>query len=308
MNIDLPLNSYLKPLKKYLDRKDCVEICINHEHEVVIENTKGEWSFIKDNNVTRKLFEDLANYLANKSGQRFDSKMPIFSGRLPNYGYRMQIMTGAMVESGLAVCIRVSQAQKLPLNSWMSEEKAKELSDLIVAGNTILICAGTGCGKTTLMNSMIEYIPLDKRIVTLQDTQELVVNHRNVVHFIKSKTDTDIAGLEYKHFMNCITRTRPDRILLGEIDVDNTVAFLNLSSSGHAGSISTIHAENPIEAVNRLCINAQMSGKTTASVESIRKFALDSVHYFIMLTKTTTKAGRVFKADFISTKELINEF
>jgi len=304
---DIPLNELIKPLKKYLDKKDLVELCVNKEHEIVLQDLKGEWTYKNDKAITKQLFQDLGSFLADRSGQDFGHKTPIFSGNLPQYDYRIQINIGAMVESGLAVAIRVSKALKLKLNSWMEEEEAAQLSQLIIEGKTMLICAGTGCGKTTLMNAMLEHIPLDKRIVTLQDTPELVLPHRNVCNLIKSKTNTDIAGLKYKHYMNSITRLTPDRILLGEIDTDNTLAFLNLSNSGHSGSISTIHAETPRQALNRLCNNILMSGETNASAESIMRFALDVIDYFVLVTKTNTPQGRVFRARLVASKEIENE-
>jgi type IV secretion system protein VirB11 len=298
--IDTVLGGYIKPLKKYLDKKDIVEICCNREHELVIENTRGQWEYHKDAKITRTLFENIGSYLANKTSQRFDTKTPTFSGTLPGYGYRLQICTGAMVGTGIAVSIRVSQASSYPLESYMSQEEADKLTRYVKEGKTLLICAATGCGKTTLLNSLIPYIPEDARIISLQDTPELVIPHRNHVSLMKSKTDTDIAGLKYKHYMNAITRLYPTRVLLGEIDTDNVLAFLKLVNTGHSGSISTIHAENAHEAVNSLCINVQMSGETNATVESIREFALKAVDFFVVLTKEQTPQGRVFKATIVS--------
>jgi len=302
--IDTVLSGYIKPLKKYLDKTNIVEICCNQPHELVIEDTRGNWEYFKDTKITRELFENIANYLANKTTQRFDHKTPTFSGTLPGYGYRLQICSGAMVQSGIAVSIRVSQASSYPLESYMPKEEANKLMKYVEVGKTLLICAGTGCGKTTFLNSLIPYIPSDSRIISLQDTPELVIPHKNYVSLMKSKTDSDIAGLKYKHYMNAITRLYPTRVLLGEIDTDNVLAFLKLVNTGHSGSISTIHAENAHEAVNSLCINVQMSGETNATVESIREFALKAVDYFVVLTKHQTDKGREFRAKIVSREEV----
>nr|AKN37588.1 Type II/IV secretion system ATP hydrolase TadA/VirB11/CpaF, TadA subfamily [Vibrio sp. FF_291] len=304
---DLPLKGYLKPLLKYLEKKDIVEICVNKEGEIALEDIKGQWHWFSDKNITRELFETLAKYLANKTTQRFGADVPSYAGTLPGYGYRLQINCGAMVQSGLAVSIRISQASKYPLTSYMSEEKAEILSEMVKDGKTILVCGATGSGKTTLLNALIDHIPQDKRIITLQDTPELVVSHRNAVHLIKSKTESDIAGLKYKHFMNAITRLRPDRILLGEIDTDNVLAFLKLANIGHSGSISTIHASNPVEALNSLCTNVQMSGESNATVESIYQFAKQAIDCFITIKKINTPTGRQFVVDYILREDVKNE-
>ncbi|CZF87178.1 Type IV secretion system protein VirB11 [Grimontia marina] len=90
-------------------------------------------------------------------------------------------------------------------------------------------------------------------------------------------------------------RLRPDRILLGEIDIENTMAFLNIANSGHSGSISTIHAENREEALNKRCLNAQLSGvKGDKSV--IMGYATEAIDAFVSLSKTIENGKRVFKA------------
>lgn len=303
---DIPLETYIKPLKKYLDKKDIVEICINQEHEVMIEDIKGAWTITKDKNITRKVITELANYLANKTGQRFDAETPMFRGNLPNYNYRLQINGGAMVGSGIAVAIRVATAQRFELTSWMSESKANELIEHVKNGKTILICAGTGAGKTTLLNSLIPYIPETQRIITLEDTPELQVPHKNQVNLLKSGTGSDVAGLTYKDFINSITRLRPDRILMGEIDIGNALAFLRLSNSGHSGSISTIHAENGLEAIDALCMNVRMGGDAQGAQDpDIRAYAIKAIDYFIILKRKITPEGRFFSAKFMSTDEVL---
>jgi len=179
----------------------------------------------------------------------------------------------------------------------MDEEKANKLIEFVKAGKTILVCAGTGSGKTTFLNSLLVHIPLSERIITIEDTRELIVPHKNSAHMLKSKTGTDIAKSSYADFINACMRVRPDRILLGEIDIENSMVFLNLANSGHSGSISTIHAYTPEEAFNKLCLNASLSGAQGASRADVMEYAKSAVDVFVSLSKQKIDGKRVFSAD-----------
>ncbi|MUK91890.1 hypothetical protein GNP80_05500 [Aliivibrio fischeri] len=283
-------------LEPYFKRKDLVEICINKEGEILLETNKGKWESKKDAKLTIEALRMLTKTMATMSGQEFTVTTPMYSGRIPNYNYRIQTNIGAQVESGIAISIRIGQSTVYPINSYMDDEKANRLIQLVKEGKTILVCAGTGCGKTTFLNSLLVHIPLEQRIITIEDTRELIVPHHNVVNMLKSKTGTDVAKLGYADFINACMRMRPDRILLGEIDIENSMIFLNLANSGHSGSISTIHAYTPEEAMNKLCLNASLSGAQGASREDVMEYAKSAVDVYVSLTKEIIDGNRVFSA------------
>jgi type IV secretion system protein VirB11 len=284
-------------LEKYLKRDDVVEIIINKEGEVLLELTNGDWLKQRDKKVTLNALRDLGEILANERGVEFGVNSPIYSGRLPHYGYRIQLNMFSHVESGVSLAIRVAQAKRVPLESYMSAREAARLIELIQQGKTMLIIAGTGCGKTTLLNSMLCHIPSDNRIITIEDTRELVIPHDNCTSFVIAKNGTDAAQLGYKEMIDSSLRLRPDRILLGEITVDNVMPFLNISSSGHRGSISTLHAHTPDEAVNKLFINAAMSGSDIKE-DVMSRLVRDCIDVFVMIEKRIENGKRIFTARF----------
>lgn len=288
-------NKQIAIFEKYFNRKDLVEIIVNKEGEVCLETITGDWKYKADKNMTIENIRLLTETMATMSGQKFDLSIPIFSGRIPRFDYRIQVNIGAHVASGIALAIRIGQPTVYAIDSYMPKPDAERLINMVKSGKTILINAATGCGKTTFLNSLIAHIPLDQRIVTLEDTQELIVPHRNTTAFLKSKSGTDIAGLKFSDFINSMLRLRPDRILLGEIDIENTMAFLNIANSGHSGSISTIHAENREEALNKLCLNAQLSG-VKGDKSDIMGYATEAIDAFVSLSKTIENGKRVFKA------------
>ena len=260
MTISALLDKSLSILKPYLDKKNITEISINKPGEVWLENNKG-WKLIKDKNLTLTALNYLAQNLATESGQLFNEEVPFLSMLIPGYnGYRLQVVGGSVVTSGIAYSIRVMQALSLKLSHWFNNNEIKQLQQIITNKKNVLISGGTSSGKTTLLNSLLKEIDKKERIITIEDTQELVITQPNCLHFIKSKTATDVANVSYESLINASLRMRPDRILIGEIDIENTPRFLRILNIGHAGSFATIHANSPSDAIDALVMNAKLSG------------------------------------------------
>lgn len=278
------LNKNLEVLKPYLNKKDIVEITINKPGEIWIETINNGWIKKNDKNLNLSKLTNLAKILATESGQDFNDETPILSLSLPYYGYRLQVVSGAAVDSGFCLSIRVSAALEIELSSWFSKNEIKKIKYLVKNRKTILVSGGTGSGKTTLLNALLREIDYHDRIITLEDSKELVVHQPNHVRLLKSKTGTDIAKLSYKDFINAIMRLRPDRILLGEIDIENTYNFLRLINTGHSGSFATIHANSFDGAVAALMMNCELSG-LQGNNETIKKYALEHIDVIIQVER-----------------------
>ena len=287
------LDNHLAILKPYLSRKDIVEVSINKPGEVWLETEHKGWQCRKDSKLTLSRLLHLAKVLATEAGQEFSDEVPMLSLSLPKYGYRLQVVSGSAVDSKFSLSIRVSAALDIPLSSWFSAEEEAYIKTLIAKRSTMLISGGTGSGKTTLLNALLREIDAKDRIITLEDSRELIVRQPNHVRLIKSKTGTDVASLSYKDFINAIVRLRPDRILLGEIDVENTANFLRLINTGHDGSFATIHANSTEAAIDALVQNCELGG-FKGSAESIRRYALQHINYIIQVRRT---AKRTFSAE-----------
>ena len=117
---------------------------------------------------------------------------------------------------------------------------------------SILISGGTGSGKTTILNALSNYIPVDERLITIEDTLELVIPHANHVRLLYSKSGIGLGGVTAEALLQASLRMRPDRILLGEMRDDAAWTYLNEVVSGHPGSISTIHGANPVQGFKKL--------------------------------------------------------
>ena len=253
------LKTHIKPLEKYFKRPDVVEICINRPGSIWIETMDG-WEEKKDPELTLRALNNFAGVLATTNNQVFDDFTPLLATSLPGYGYRVQVVGGALAQGGFSMSIRIAQASRFNLDDYMGGKEARLLESAIKTGKTVLVAGGTSSGKTTLLNSMIRMIPDHTRLFVIEDTAELVIDQPNCVRLLKSKTGTDIAKITYKDIINSAMRMRPDRILMGELDIENTVPFLRLLNAGHGGSMATVHADSPAKAIDAIVLNAQLSG------------------------------------------------
>lgn len=161
------------------------------------------------------------------------------------------------------------------------ERSLEDLLDIVRRGKPVLVSGGTNTGKTSLLNRLVREIPPETRIVTVEDAREINLPHQNKVHLVVSRTATG-TNVDYGTIINAILRLSPDVVLLGEVSVDNSYPLLRLLNTGHEGFIGTIHANNPLEALEALKRNIELAGhssrgavpflaRTIARVVQIRK-------------------------------------
>lgn len=290
------LNSVIKPFKKYFEKKNLVEICFNTPQEVWFEFDDGNWKHETCKEITEHVLDDLVCNLAAYHGQDFNAQNPIFSGHIPGYGFRAQAMKGSTTEGGFNLTIRVGKTTLFPLDSYMEKSESDEIQSLVEQGKTLIVCGATGSGKTTFLNSLITYIPKDLRIISVEDSRELIIPHKNHQAILKSKNSTDVAKISYAQIINHIMRSRPDRILMGEIDTENAFPFLNLANSGHSGCLTTIHADSAEQTINKLCSNAALNGAQGARREDIVHYAKEAIDGIITVRRNRKSKGRRFTA------------
>ncbi len=258
------LESSDKIFGKYLDDKDLIEICYNGDYVVWTLDNRGEWKSFseKDNEVfSVENLMAFARIVASHNNKGVDSvKNTILSGTLFG-GERIQIVLPPTTgdEKIISITIRKPSEKVFPHSFFIENgfydllENKNEAIEIIAKGiqhgKNIIICGGTGSGKTTYMKSLLEFIPKEERIISVEDTKELVfAHHENVVKLYYGQN-------EHQTPTNCLKsclRMKPDRILLGEIRGAEAFELLNILQSGHKGSISTLHAGNAEQAFKRL--------------------------------------------------------
>jgi type IV secretion system protein VirB11 len=294
MSRNLLVSRTLEPLEKYLKTKGLVELIINKPHEIILETSSGGFQTIKDPQITMDYLEGLAHQLAAYAGQKFGELHPILACALPApYYYRVQIVGKTVVDSGFALAIRAGAANVYPLESWFNAEALEQLLYALNNRKNLLIAGGTSSGKTTLLNSIIATLPISERILTIEDAKELVLPQTNAVQLLKAKTGTDAAKITYKDLINSAVRLRPDRIILGELDIENTLPFLRVLNTGHGGSMATLHADSPEKAIEALTLNVALAGYggNEAMIERYITNAIDLIVHLKRVNRSTYAAA-----------------
>lgn len=274
----------LKVLDRYYSDPKMEEVAINRPGEVYIKYSGGEWEAIQDPEITYEYVMAVCRILANITEQNFDKDdLPILAGTLPG-GHRFQAVVGPNVRydnsdtAGIAVCIRCfRQGKEIGLDNFgLKKGEALERTgkshkrikysdnayeDLIMAvenGEAVLVSGATSSGKTTFLNALVEYMPLSRRIITVEDTREVILNHPNRVHFVVSRTAAT-NQVTYPHILDCVVRLTPDAIICGEISIVNSKSIYRLMTTGHCNFMATIHAETPEMALRAFWQNLTQS-------------------------------------------------
>lgn len=305
------LKQMMQPLIPYFNLENIIELCVNKPGEIWIETYEG-WTRRTDPNLTEKALYQFCEEIATAKGQKFSRYIPLLSTQIPGYGYRLQALGGSVTEHQIALSIRVGAMRLYPLDSYFQsgddcDDTGTEkqinpelmtndllfLEHCMSVGRTILVSGGTGSGKTSFGNRLLTLVPMDQRMVVLEDTQEFSIPQPNHVRLLKSKTSSDIAGLTYRDLINATMRLRPDRIFMGEIDVENTFPFLRTINTGHSGCLSTIHANDAESAIDALVQNVKLSGFGGAGSDDVRQYVDQAIDVIVHVEKVRgSKTGR----------------
>lgn len=273
------LDEYLSPLRPFLDDPDLNEVCINRPGEIWTEGREG-WKCHKADDLSFFHCRQLATLIASYNGKAISDKKPVLSAALPN-GERVQvIMPPACTPKTVSITIRkpsmidktldeldaegaFNECEEVAdeimpfeheLMGLKKEGRIKEFLDLAVRNHrNILIVGKTGSGKTTITKSLIRSIPLEERLITIEDVHELFLNqHTNKVHLFFAREDEGGAKVTPKQALASCLRMKPDRILLAELRGDEAWEFIKSVNTGHPGSISTMHANGAYESFEQL--------------------------------------------------------
>jgi pilus assembly protein CpaF len=244
---------FLRPIEPLLLDDSVSEIMGNPDATWWYERDGIVWpdtSIQFDSNRLRTGLEVIANHL----GKRLDEDNPLLNAQLPD-GSRIAAVIPPVVRPAPALTIRKFTSRTFTVDDLiargtLSASLAEFLSDQIRAGKTVLISGGTGTGKTTLLNVLAQAIPDEERIVVIEDTAELRIQKPNVMP-VECQTDTFKARISFDDLLRSALRWRPDRIILGEVRGAEARTLLDSFNTGHAGSLTTIHANSAEKALHR---------------------------------------------------------
>ncbi|CAH6903732.1 Type II/IV secretion system ATP hydrolase TadA/VirB11/CpaF, TadA subfamily [Vibrio chagasii] len=278
----------LGPLQALVDNDDISDIMINGPSDIFIEiNGKVEQSPIQF--VNEKQLNTIAKRIASNVGRRIDESKPLCDARLMD-GSRVNIVIPPLAIDGTSISIRKFKEQKIKLENLaefgaMSVEMAKLLSIASHCKCNILISGGTGSGKTTLLNALSGFIGEGERIVTIEDAAELQLQKPHIVRLETRQASVEGTGeITARDLVINALRMRPDRIIVGECRGGEAFEMLQAMNTGHDGSMSTLHANTPRDAIAR---TESMVMMATASlpISAIRRTIVSAVDLIVQVKR-----------------------
>ena len=252
------------PIQPLLDDETISEVMINGKDEVFIEKNgkllKTNITFTDNNQIIRSNRKD-----HHASGEKGRQDSPMVDARLPD-GSRVNAIIPPVAIDGPSITIRKFQKGKLAIDQLieigsLTKFMAEFIQACVLSKFNVLISGGTGTGKTTLLNALSSFIPEEERIVTIEDAAELMLEQVHVVRLETKPPNVEGQGaVTIRDLVRNALRMRPDRIVVGEVRGGESMDMLQAMNTGHDGSLTTLHANSPRDAISRLETMCMMSG------------------------------------------------
>ena len=288
----------LDVLQELLEDDTITEIMINGKDDIFLERnghiTKWDKSFENEERL-----EDIAQKIASLSNKIVNISSPIADTRLED-GSRVSIVLPPVALNGPVITIRkfykdALTMEKLIETGSLTQEAADFLKMAVKSKYNIFISGGTGSGKTTFLNALSEFIDNDERVITIEDSAELQINHvKNLVRL--EARDANIEGkneVTIRDLIRASLRMRPDRIIVGEVRGKETLDMVQAMSTGHDGSLSTGHGNSPKDMMTRLETMILMG--IDMPVAAIRQQLTSAIDIIIHLGRLRDKTRRVLQ-------------
>ena len=252
------------PIQSLLDDEEVSEIMVNGPKKVFVEKmgqlTKTNITFDDDDHVLR-----IIDRIIMPLGRHVDADSPTVDARLPD-GSRVNAVVRPVAIDGPAITIRKFRKDKLQVEDLvnlgsLTRQMADFLHACVKARFNIIISGGTGSGKTTLLNVMSGYIPENERIITIEDAAELQLQQDHVMRMETKTANADgLHAVSIRELVKNSLRMRPDRIVVGEVRGGEALDMLQAMNTGHDGSLTTVHANTPRDAMSRIETLVLMAG------------------------------------------------
>jgi pilus assembly protein CpaF len=284
------------PLESLLARDDIADIMVNGADRTFIEvGGKIQLTNIKFRDNTQLM--NICQRIVSQVGRRVDESSPICDARLLD-GSRVNVIVPPLALDGPTLTIRKFRKEKLTLDQLMkfgaiSKEGSEILKIIGRVRCNVLISGGTGSGKTTLLNCMTNYIDDDERVITCEDAAELQLQQAHVVRLETRPASLEGSGaITMRDLVKNCLRMRPERIIVGEVRGPEAFDLLQAMNTGHDGSMGTLHANSPREALGRLEAMITMGGFSLPA-KTIRDMIVSSVDIIIQAARLRDGSRRI---------------
>ena len=242
---------FLAPVREYLEDDSVSEILINGHEQIYIERG-GKLEEIPARFVSESALKAAAANIAKSVGRMLDEMHPRLDARLPD-GSRVHAVIPPLSRVGTVIAIRKFKKDTLTIDKMLeygslNEKTRKLIRALVLLHKNVIVSGATSSGKTSVLNALSSFIPEGERVLVIEDATELQLQQRHVVPFETRKADKNGQGeVTIRDLIRSALRLRPDRIVIGEIRGGEALDLLQALNTGHAGSMSTIHANTPLD-------------------------------------------------------------
>ena len=305
----------LGPLEPLLKDESITDILINTHSTVYVERN-GRLQ------LTDTAFQDtrhlvrIINKIVSAVGRRIDESQPMVDARLAD-GSRVNAIIPPLAVDGPLVSIRKFASKPIHMGKLvelgsLDEDMAQLLAAIVMGRRNVVISGGTGAGKTTLLNALSAYIPDEERIITIEDSAELQLQQTHVGRLETRPPNIEGKGaIPQRELVRNALRMRPDRIVVGEVRAGEAFDMLQAMNSGHEGSMTTVHANTPRDALSRLEQMIGMAG-LELSPRAVRQQIASAIHVVVQAERMEDGARRVvsiseivgMEGDVISMQEI----
>ncbi len=286
----------LGPLEAFLADDDISEIMVNHANQIYIEK-KGKITLSEKIFSSNQAVLSVIERIVAPIGRRIDESSPLVDARLKD-GSRVNAIIPPLALKGPCITIRKFKRDKLEVEDLIkfktfTPQMGEFMEMCVKAHKNTVISGGTGSGKTTLLNVISSFIPEDERIVTVEDAAELQLHQEHWVQLESRPPNLEGKGaITIRDLVKNCLRMRPDRIVVGECRSGEALDMLQAMNTGHDGSLTTLHANTPRDALARLETLVLMAGMDLP-VKAIREQIASAVHMIIQQTRFNDGARKV---------------
>ncbi len=284
------------PIQRFLDDREVTEIMVNSTNPIFVERA-GKISRTTSRFSSEEHLRQVIERIVASVGRRVDEASPMVDARLPD-GSRVNAIIPPLAVDGPALTIRKFAADPYGVDDLihfktMTRPMATLLAACVEGKLNILISGGTGSGKTTLLNVMSSFVPANERIVTIEDSVELQLLQEHVVRLESRPANIEGKGLvTIRDLVRNSLRMRPDRIVVGEVRGAEALDMLQAMNTGHEGSMSTLHANSPRDALSRLETMVLMAG-LDIPVSAVREYISSALSVIIQLSRMSDGTRRI---------------
>lgn len=286
----------LGPLEALLAEEKVTEIMVNRSDEIFVERggrlELSDCTFTNDQAVL-----GVIERIITPLGRRIDESMPMVDARLKD-GSRVNAIIPPLAIKGPSLTIRKFSKRRLQVDDLVgfgsiSDAMVKFLQVCVETRRNVVISGGTGSGKTTLLNVLSNLIPKDERIVTVEDAAELQLNQPNLVSLESRPPNLEGKGaITIRDLVRNSLRMRPDRIVVGECRGGEALDMLQAMNTGHDGSLTTLHANSPRDALSRMEVLVMMAGMELP-ISAIREQIASAINIIVQQTRFSCGARKV---------------